>query len=171
MWTVARVCALTATTLSCIWDLGLSFSFSYVNPLLAHKHQKRLILAKDKKDWMVAQWFNVLFADKRKCNISIGSQNFSILNSSPVWNFHSRWRFMEPCHQPLFIHCLRAAIKQEISNRLMFPGKFWGDADFSLPFQTLLPFFMTIISGYVLDWLADLPDPNPTESLWCFVNW
>ncbi len=44
-------------------------------PLLKQKHrQKHLTLAKEKKNWTVAQWSKVLFSDKSKFCISFGNQ-------------------------------------------------------------------------------------------------
>uniref|UniRef100_A0A8C2H8N8 Nucleoporin 160 n=1 Tax=Cyprinus carpio TaxID=7962 RepID=A0A8C2H8N8_CYPCA len=63
-WTEAGVKALRATTHRRVKEFGYSCRIPLVKPLLNHRQcQRRLTWAKDKKNWTVAQWSNVLFSD------------------------------------------------------------------------------------------------------------
>ncbi len=53
-WTEAGVKASRATTHRRVEEFGYSC------------HQRRLTWSKEKKNWTVAQWFNVLFSDESK---------------------------------------------------------------------------------------------------------
>ncbi len=78
--------------------------FRTTKPLLKQKHrQKHLTWAKEKKNWIVAQWSKVLFSDSSKFSISFGNQGLESggrverhrihVARSPVWILHSQWWF------------------------------------------------------------------------------
>ncbi len=59
-------------------------------------HQRHLTLAKEKKNWTVAQWSKGLFSDESKFCISFGNQG------------HRVWRKDGEAHSP---SCLKSSIK------------------------------------------------------------
>ncbi|KAK3563216.1 hypothetical protein QTP86_018272, partial [Hemibagrus guttatus] len=74
-WTEAGVKASRATTHRRVKEFGYSCRIPLVKPLLNHRQrQRRLIWAKEKKNWTVAQWSKVLFSDESKFCISFGNQ-------------------------------------------------------------------------------------------------
>ncbi len=78
-WTEAGVKASRATTHRCVEEFGYSC------------HQRRLTWAKEKKNWMVAQWSKVLFSDESKFCISFGNQGLRV------------WRKDGEAHSPCFL--------------------------------------------------------------------
>jgi len=65
--TTHRVSASRATTHRPIQDMGYKCRIPRVKPLLNQRQrQKRLTWAKEKKNWTVAQWSEVLFSDESK---------------------------------------------------------------------------------------------------------
>ncbi len=83
-WTEAGVKASRATTHRCVKEFGYS------------RQQRRLIWAKEKKNWTVAQWSKVLFSDESKFCISFGNQGPRV------------WRKDGEAHSP---SCLKSSVK------------------------------------------------------------
>ncbi len=92
-WTEAGVKASRTTTHRRVKEFGYSC------------HQRRLTWAKEKKNWTVAQWSNVLFSDESKFCISFGNQGPRI------------WRKGGEAHSP---SCLKSSVK--LSQSVMI----WG---------------------------------------------
>ncbi len=82
--TEAGVKALKATTHRCVKEFGYSC------------RQRRLIWAKEKKNWTVAQWSKVIFSDESQFCISFGNQGPRV------------WRKGGEAHSP---HCLKSSVK------------------------------------------------------------
>ncbi len=83
-WTEARVKASRATTHRRVKEFGYSC------------RQRRLNWAKEKKNWIVAQWSKVLFSDESKVCISFGNQGPRV------------WRKGGEAHSP---SCLKSSVK------------------------------------------------------------
>ncbi len=83
-WTEAGVKASRATTHRRVKEFGYSC------------RQRRLIWAKEKKNWTVAQWSKVLFSDESKFCISFGNQGPRV------------WRNGGEAHSP---NCLKSSVK------------------------------------------------------------
>ncbi len=148
--------------------------------------KRRLTWAKEKKNWTVAQWFNVLFSDESKFCISFGNQGPRV------------WRKGGEAHSP---SCLKSSVKfpqsvmiwgamssagvgplcflktnvtapiyQDILEHFMLPSadQLFKDADFIFQ-QDLAPAHTDKITkswlndhGVAsLDWPANSPDLNP----------
>ncbi len=74
-WTETGVNASRATTHRRVNEFGYSYYIPLVKPLLNHRQcQRRLIWAKEKKNWTVTQWSKVLFSDESKFCISFVNQ-------------------------------------------------------------------------------------------------
>ncbi|KAK3567601.1 hypothetical protein QTP86_020294, partial [Hemibagrus guttatus] len=96
-WTEAGVKASRATTHRCVKEFGYSCRIPLVKPLLNHRQrQRRLTWAKEKKNWIVAQWSKVLFSDESKFCISFGNQGPRV------------WRKGGEAHSP---SCLKSSVK------------------------------------------------------------
>ncbi|KAI2649185.1 Transposable element Tc1 transposase [Labeo rohita] len=96
-WTEARVKASRATTRRRVKEFGYSCRIPLVKPLLIHRQrQRRLIWAKEKKKWTVAQWSKVLFSDESKFCISFGNQGPRV------------WRKGGEAHSP---SCLKSSVQ------------------------------------------------------------
>ncbi len=94
-------------------------------------------LAKEKKNWTVAQWSKVLFSDESKFCISFGNQGPRVWRKvekliaqvawSPVLSFHSLWWFGVQCHLLVLDHCVflktnvTAPVYQYILEHFMLP--------------------------------------------------
>ncbi len=83
-WAEAGVKASKATTHRCVKEFGYSC------------RQRRLTLAKEKKNWTVAQWTKVLFSDESKFCFSFGNQCPRV------------WRKGGEAHSP---SCLKSSVK------------------------------------------------------------
>ncbi len=83
-WTEAGVKASRATT------------HRRVKEFVYSCHQRRLTLAKEKKNWTVAQWSKILFSDESKFCISFGNQG------------PRAWRKGGEAHSP---SCLKSSVK------------------------------------------------------------
>ena len=95
--TEAGVKASRATTHRRVKEFGYSCRIPLVKPLLNHRqHQRHLTLAKEKKNWTVAQWSKVLFSDESKFCISFGNQGPRV------------WRKGGEAHSP---SCLKSSVK------------------------------------------------------------
>uniref|UniRef100_A0A670KI36 Transposase Tc1-like domain-containing protein n=1 Tax=Podarcis muralis TaxID=64176 RepID=A0A670KI36_PODMU len=148
-WTEAGVSASRATTHRWILEMGFKCHIPLVKPLLNKKQcQKRLSWAKEKKNWSVAQWSQVLFFDESNFCISFGNQgprvwrkngeahNVRCLKSSVkfaqsvlIWGAMSSAGVGPLC----FIQSrVNAAVYQEILEHFMLPpaDELYGDADF-----------------------------------------
>ncbi len=160
-------------------------------PLLNQKHrQKHLTWDKEKNNWTVAQWSNVLFSDESKCIISFGNQG------PRVWR--KKGEAQNPCclkssvkfPQSVMIcaamssagvgplcflkSTVNAAVYQDILEHFMLPpaDKLYGDADFIFQ-QDLAPVhtakgtksWFNDHGVTVLDWPANSPDLKPIENL------
>uniref|UniRef100_A0A9J8AZI2 Transposase Tc1-like domain-containing protein n=1 Tax=Cyprinus carpio carpio TaxID=630221 RepID=A0A9J8AZI2_CYPCA len=78
-------------------EFGYSCCIPLVKPLLNHRQcQRRLIWAKEKKIWTVAQWSKVLFSIESKFCISFGNQGPRV------------WRKDGEAHSP---SCLKSSVK------------------------------------------------------------
>ncbi len=96
-------------------------------PLLKQKH---LTWAKEKKDWTVAQWSKVLFSDEStfafNLEIKLPESGGRVERRrihvawSPVWSFHSQWRFGLRCYLLVLVHC----VSEVHSQRSHLPGNF-----------------------------------------------
>ncbi len=76
---------------------GFQLSHSLCQALLNNRQrQKRLVWAKDKKDWTAAEWSKVMFSDESKFCISFGNQGPRV------------WRKRGEAQNP---HCLRSSVK------------------------------------------------------------
>ncbi len=116
-WTEAGVKASRATAHRRVKEFGCSCRIPLVKPLLNYRHrQRRLIWAKEKNNWTVAQWSKVLFSDESKFCIHLETK---VLESggrvekliaqvawSPVLSFHSLWWFGLQCHLLVLVHCV-----------------------------------------------------------------
>ncbi len=130
-------------------DMGFSFRIPCVKPLLNNRQrQKRLVWAKDKKDWTVAEWSKVMFSDESQFCISFGNQGPTVwrkrgeaqnprcLRSSVkfpqsvmVWGAMSSAGVGPLC----FLRSkVNTAIYQEVLEHFMLPAadQLYGDADF-----------------------------------------
>ncbi len=83
-WTEAGVKAPRATTHRCVKEFGYSC------------HKRGLTLAKEKKNWTVAQWSKVLFSDESNFCISFGNQGPRV------------WSKGGEAHSP---SCLKSSVK------------------------------------------------------------
>ncbi len=125
------------------------FVFLYVNASRATTHrrvkefgyscrQRRLTRAKEKKNWIVAQWSKVLFSDESKFCISFGSQGPRVWRKgekliaqvawSPVLSFHSLWWFGVKCHLLELVHC----VFWKPTSLHPFTNKLWSTSCFLL---------------------------------------
>ncbi len=96
-WTEAGVKASRATTHRRVREFGYSCRIPLVKPLLNHRQrQRRLTWAKEKKNWIVAQWSKVLFSDESKFCISFGNQGPRV------------WRKGGEAHSP---SCMKSSVK------------------------------------------------------------
>ena len=74
-WTEAGVTASKTTTFRHIREMGYNCRVPRVKPLLnLSQRRKRPNWAKEKKDWTVGQWSNVLFSHESKVCLSFGNQ-------------------------------------------------------------------------------------------------
>ncbi len=80
-WTEAGVKASRATTHRRVNEFGFSC------------HQRHLTWAKEKKNWIVAQWSKVFFSDESKFCISFGNQGPRV------------WRKGGEAHSPSCLKC------------------------------------------------------------------
>ncbi len=176
-WTEAGVKESRATTHRRINEFGYSC------------HQRRLTWAKEKKNWTVAQWFNVLFSDESKFCISFGNQgprvwrkagealSPSCLKSSVkfsqsvmIWGAMSSAGFGPLCFLKTNV---TAPVYQEILEHFMFSSadQLFKDADFIFQ-QDLAPAhtakstksWLNDHGVGVLDWPENWPDLNLRES-------
>ncbi len=96
-WTEAGVKVSGATTHRHVKEFGYSCRISLVKPLLNHRQRQRhLTWAKEKNNWTVAQWSNVLFSDESKFCISYGHQGPRV------------WMNDGEAHRP---SCLKSSVK------------------------------------------------------------
>ncbi len=121
-------------------------------PLLKKKqHQKHLTLAKEKKNWTVAQWFKVLFSDTSKFCISYGNQGLESgwrlgrhriqAGWSPVWSFQSHWWFGVPWRLLVLVYCVLSSPKSmQLSTR-----RFWSTLCFH-PLTSLMEMLISFSS-------------------------
>ncbi len=94
-WTEAGVKASRATTHRRVKEFGCSC------------RQRRLTWAKEKKNWTVAQWSNIIFSDESKFCISFGNQGPRVWRKGgEVLSFHSLWWFGVQCHLLVLVHCV-----------------------------------------------------------------
>ncbi len=177
-------------------EFGYSCRIPLVKPLLNHRQRQRhLTLAKEKKNWTVAQWSKVLFSDESKFCISFGNQGPRV------------WRKGGEAHSP---SCMKSSVKfpqsvmiwgemssagvgplcflktnvtapvyQEILEHFMLPSadQLFKDADFIFQ-QDLAPAptakstksWLNDHGVTVLDWPANSPDLNPIKNLWGIVK-
>ncbi len=114
-WTEAGVKTSRATTHRRVKEFGYSCC------------QRRLIWAKEKKNWTVAPWSKVLFSDESKFCISFGNQGLRVwrkgekLIAQVVWSFHSLWWFEVQCHLLVLVHC----VFWKPTSLHPFTNKFW----------------------------------------------
>ncbi len=164
-WTEAGVKASRATTHRRVKEFGYSCP------------QRRLIWAKEKKNWTVAQWSKVLFSDESKFCISFGNQGTRV------------WRKGGEAHSP---SCLKSRVKsvmiwgamsyagvgplcflktnvtapvyKYILEHFMLPSvdQLFKDADLIFQ-QDLTP--AQHCQKHRLYWPANSPDLNPIENL------
>ncbi len=88
---------ITSTTHRRVKEFGYSCRIPLVKPLLNHRQRQRhLTWAKEKNNWTVAQWSNVLFSDESKFCISYGHQGPRV------------WMKGGEAHSP---SCLKSSIK------------------------------------------------------------
>ncbi len=123
-WTEAGVQASIATTHRHVKEFGYSC------------RQRRLTWAKEKNNWTVAQWSNVLFSDESKFCISFGNQGPRV------------WRKGGEAHSP---SCLKSRVK--------FPQSviIWGAMSFAgvgplcfLKTNVTAPVYQEIVEHFML---------------------
>ncbi len=96
-WTQAGAKASRATTHRHVKKFVYSCRIPLVKPLLNHRQRQRhLTWAKEKKNWIVAQWSKVLFSDESKFCISFGNQG------------HRVWRKGGEAHST---SCMKSSVK------------------------------------------------------------
>ncbi len=179
-WTEAEVKASRATTHRHVKEFGYSC------------HQRRLTWAKEKKNWTIAQWSNVLFSDESKFCISFGNQGPRVWRKgreahSPSW-LKSSVKFFQSVMiwvamssagvGPLcFLKTnVTAHFYQEMLEHFMLPSadQLFKDADFIFK-QDLAPAhtakstksWLNDHGVGLLDWPANSPDLNLIDNLYC----
>ncbi len=164
-------------------------------PLLKQKHrQRRLIWAKEKKNWTVAQWSKVLFSDESTFCISFGNQgprvwrmsgeaqNPCCLKSSVTFPQSVKvWGAMSSAGVgPLFseVHSQRSHLPEHFkalhaSFCWQALWRCWFNFPTGLGTCTQCQSTKSWFNDHgvtVLDRPANSPDLNPVENLWCIVK-